>query len=155
MTELGVLGNIGEEIQIGDKLYKISSPTIGVAGLVSKKLKELLDLMQFDPTKQNPDEVTLDKLVRLLIQGVWNLVMQQNEKTIEIITDILALLINNKPLTAESLVITPEEIKWSLELKDFTPFLIRLFKMADVSDFLLILLRTAQSYDAEEILPRS
>ncbi len=152
MTDLNQIANLPDEIKIGEKTYKIKSPSIGVAAMIARKMKALLDLMGFD-IEQYGQGITLEKLVTDILKGIYSLIIsEQNERAIDLVCEILALLINNSP---EEKIIKVEDMKWNLTLNDFMPFLIKLIRMADLSDFFLLLLKTAQAYDIEGILSNS
>jgi len=152
MSDFEVVANLPQEIKIGDKTYMIKAPSIGVTAIVARKMKALLDLMGFD-IKKYGDDTKLEKLVTDILKGIYSLIVsEQNEQAVDLVCQILALLINNSP---EEKTITVEEIKWNLTLNDFMPFLIKLIRMADLSDFFLLLLKMAQAYDIEGILSNS
>ena len=152
-SDLEAIANMPQKIKIGDKEYEIKSPCIGIASQLARKMREILELMNFDIAAYDRQKTTLETLVFDIVKGLYRLLMSEHmEEAIDIICEILALLINNKPLNADNLVITPEEIKWNLSINELLPFLIRVIRMADLSDFFVLLLQTAQVYDIEGIL---
>lgn len=151
-SDLGVMANLPEEIKIGEKTYKIKAPSLGATALVTRKMKGLLDLMEFNVDKYS-NSTKLETLVNDILTGIYRLIVsEKNEEAIDIICEILSILINNSPTEK---IITKDEIKWNLSINDFLPFLFKLIRMADLSDFFLLLLKTAQAHDVEGILSNS
>ena len=152
MSDLSKIANMPEEIKIGEKTYKIKSPSLGVSALIAREMKKILNLMEFDLSKYT-NKTTLETMVKDILFGIYNLVLsEKSEQTIEHICTILSLLINNSP---EEKIITKDEIKWQLSIKDFVPLLIQVLKAADLTDFFLLILKTSQAYDMEGILSSS
>ena len=152
MSDLSKIANMPEEIKIGEKTYKIKSPSLGVSALIAKEMKKILNLMEFDLSKYT-NKTTLETMVKDILFGIYNLVLsEKSEQAIEYICTILSLLINNSP---EEKIITKDEIKWQLSIKDFVPLLIQVLKAADLTDFFLLILKTSQAYDMEGILSSS
>ena len=152
MSDLSKITNMPEEIKIGEKTYKIKSPSLGVSALIAREMKKILNLMEFDLSKYT-NKTTLETMVKDILFGIYNLVLsEKSEQAIENICTILSLLINNSP---EEKIITKDEIKWQLSIKDFVPLLIQVLKAADLTDFFLLILKTSQAYDMEGILSSS
>jgi len=152
MSDLSKITNMPEEIKIGEKTYKIKSPSLGVSALIAREMKKILNLMEFDLSKYT-NKTTLETMVKDILFGIYNLVLsEKSEQAIEHICTILSLLINNSP---EEKIITKDEIKWQLSIKDFVPLLIQVLKAADLTDFFLLILKTSQAYDMEGILSSS
>lgn len=153
MSDFEAITNLPRELKIGDKTYVIKAPSLGVAHLVSQKMKKLLDLMDFD-LKKYDDSTKLETIVTDILRGIYNLILSDDKsgEATQIVCEILALLINNSP---EEKIIKAEDIKWNLALNDFMPFLIQVIRMADLTDFFLLILKTAQTYDLEGILSDS
>ena len=155
MSDLDAIANMPETVKIGDKEYQIKAPSLGVSALVARKMRELLDLMEFDIAKFDKEKTSFEDLYLSLIKGLYGLFSSEKaEKAVDIISEILALLINNRPPHEEG-VITKEEIKWNMSISDFIPLLVSVMKKAKISDFFLMLLKTAQVYDIEGVLSTS
>jgi len=147
--ELGVIGNFPEKVKIGDKEYEIKSPSLGVSSLIAREMQELLGIIGFDVSKYD-DKTKLETMVTDILRGIYNVITsEKSEQAIDCVTRIISLLINN---SKEEKIITAEEIKWNMSIKDFTPLLIQVIRMADISDFFLMALKMAQAYDVEGIL---
>lgn len=156
MTDLSVIANIPKNIKIGKKSYPIKSPSIGTCAEVSKKLKTIQDALGFDPSKYDPKTVKIEELVGDILKGIYTSIINQDNDTIfNTATEIIALIINNAPLDAQKVKITPEQIKWEMELKDFTGLLAEVMRMSDLSSFFLLMLRMGQGLDVEGILSAS
>jgi hypothetical protein len=152
-SELQAIGNIPAEIKIGSKKYPIKSPSIGVSSLVAQRLKVIFDELDFHPEKYDKESVTLQKIVGDLVQGIYTSIMnQKNDALFDAATEVIALIVNNKPLDAKDAAITPDEVKWGLELSEFTGFLWKILEMSDLSNFLMLLLRVGQNLDLEGAL---
>jgi|LFRM01.1.fsa_nt_gb hypothetical protein len=150
--ELGVIGNFPEKVKIGDKEYEIKSPSLGVSSLIAREMQELLGIIGFDVSKYD-DKTKLETMVTDILRGIYNVITsEKSEQAIDCVTRIISLLINN---SKEEKIITSEEIKWNMSIKDFTPLLIQVIRMADISDFFLMALKLAQAYDVEGILSDS
>ena len=150
--ELGVIGNFPEKVKIGDKEYEIKSPSLGVSSLIAREMQELLGIIGFDVSKYD-DKIKLETMVTDILRGIYNVITsEKSEQAIDCVTRIISLLINN---SKEEKIITSEEIKWNMSIKDFTPLLIQVIRMADISDFFLMALKLAQAYDVEGILSDS
>jgi len=150
--ELGVIGNFPEKVKIGDKEYEIKSPSLGVSSLIAREMQELLGIIGFDVSKYD-DKTKLETMVTDILRGIYNVITsEKSEQAIDCVTRIISLLINN---SKEEKIITSEEIKWNMSIKDFTPLLIQVIRMADISDFFLMVLKMAQAYDVEGILSDS
>lgn len=150
--ELGVIGNFPEKVKIGDKEYEIKSPSLGVSSLIAREMQELLGIIGFDVSKYD-DKTKLETMVTDILRGIYNVITsEKSEQAIDCVTRIISLLINN---SKEEKIITSEEIKWNMSIKDFTPLLIQVIRMADISDFFLMALKMAQAYDVEGILSDS
>ena len=150
--ELGVIGNFPEKVKIGDKEYEIKSPSLGVSSLIAREMQELLGIIGFDVSKYD-DKTKLETMVTDILRGIYNVITsEKSEQAIDCVTRIISLLINN---SKEEKIITAEEIKWNMSIKDFTPLLIQVIRMADISDFFLMALKLAQAYDVEGILSDS
>lgn len=150
--ELGVIGNFPEKVKIGDKEYEIKSPSLGVSSLIAREMQELLGIIGFDVSKYD-DKTKLETMVTDILRGIYNVITsEKSEQAIDCVTRIISLLINN---SKEEKIITSEEIKWNMSIKDFTPLLIQVIRMADISDFFLMVLKLAQAYDVEGILSDS
>lgn len=150
--ELGVIGNFPEKVKIGDKEYEIKSPSLGVSSLIAREMQELLGIIGFDVSKCD-DRTKLETMVTDILRGIYNVITsEKSEQAIDCVTRIISLLINN---SKEEKIITSEEIKWNMSIKDFTPLLIQVIRMADISDFFLMALKLAQAYDVEGILSDS
>ncbi|MGB4715098.1 MAG: hypothetical protein WBH38_06100, partial [Defluviitoga tunisiensis] len=92
-------------------------------------------------------------MVTDILRGIYDVITsEKSEQAIDCATRIISLLINN---SKEEKIITSEEIKWNMSIKDFTPLLIQVIRMADISDFFLMALKMAQAYDVEGILSDS
>jgi|GEM_PF-2433123 len=153
MNELDLVANLPEEIKIGDKVFKIKAPSIGIAALVARKMKVLLDLIEFDIDKYDRQTTSLQQLVSDILRGIYRVIVSERiEQAVDVICQIIALLINNSP---EEKIITSEEIKWNFGIDEFVPLLTKVLKMTDLSDFFLLTLRTAMAYDVEGILSGS
>jgi hypothetical protein len=88
-----------------------------------------------------------------LIQGIYTSIMnRKNDTLFDAATEVIALIINNKPLDARDIAITAEEVKWGLELSEFTGLLWKILEMSDLSNFLMLLLRVGQNLDLEGAL---
>lgn len=150
--ELGVIGNFPEKVKIGDKEYEIKSPSLGVSSLIAREMQELLGIIGFDVSKYD-DKTKLETMVTDILRGIYNVITsEKSEQAIDCVTRIISLLINN---SKEEKIITSEEIKWNMSIKDFTPLLIQVIRMTDISDFFLMALKLAQAYDVEGILSDS
>lgn len=150
--ELGVIGNFPEKVKIGDKEYEIKSPSLGVSSLIAREMQELLGIIGFDVSKYD-DKTKLETMVTDILRGIYNVITsEKSEQAIDCVTRIISLLINN---SKEEKIITSEEIKWNMSIKDFTPLLIQVIRMADISDFFLMALKLVQAYDVEGILSDS
>lgn len=153
MNELDLVANLPKEIKVGDKVFAIKAPSIGVAGLITRKMQTILELIEFDIAKYDKTNTTLETLVSDILFGIYKAITTEKvEQVIDTICQILSLIINNSP---EEKIISSEEIKWNMSITDFVPLLVRVLKMADLSDFFLLLLKTAQAYDVEGILSGS
>lgn len=151
-TELETIGNFPEKIKIGDKEYEIKSPSLGVSSLIAREMQKLLEIVGFDVSKYD-DTTKLETMVTDILRGIYDVITsEKSEQAIDCATRIISLLINN---SKEEKIITSEEIKWNMSIKDFTPLLIQVIRMADISDFFLIALKMAQAYDVEGILSDS
>lgn len=153
MNELDLVANLPKEVKIGDKVFKIKAPSIGVAALTARKMKTVLELIDFDVTKYDKEKTSLEDLVRDILVGIYRVITSEKmEQMVDVICQIISLLINNSP---EEKIITSEEIKWNFGMDEFVPMLVKVLKMADLSDFFLLMLRIAQAYDVEGIFSGS
>lgn len=151
MTDLNQIANLPRKIKIGGKEYEIKSPSLGVSALIAREMSEVLKLIDFDISKYQASK--LDDMVKSILFGIYNAVVgEKSEQMIDRICNILSYLINN---SKEEKIITREEIKWGLSINDFLPLLIDVLKAADLSDFLLLLLKMGQAYDIEGIISSS
>lgn len=151
-TELETIGNFPEKIKVGDKEYEIKSPSLGVSSLIAREMQKLLEIVGFDVSKYD-DTTKLETMVTDILRGIYDVITsEKSEQAIDCATRIISLLINN---SKEEKIITSEEIKWNMSIKDFTPLLIQVIRMADISDFFLLALKMAQAYDVEGILSDS
>lgn len=151
-TELETIGNFLEKIKVGDKEYEIKSPSLGVSSLIAREMQKLLEIVGFDVSKYD-DTTKLETMVTDILRGIYDVITsEKSEQAIDCATRIISLLINN---SKEEKIITSEEIKWNMSIKDFTPLLIQVIRMADISDFFLMALKMAQAYDVEGILSDS
>lgn len=151
-TELETIGNFPEKIKIGEKEYDVKSPSLGVSSLIAREMQKLLELVGFDISKYD-DETTLEMLVTDIMRGIYNVITsEKSEQAVDCITHIISLLINN---SKEEKIITAEEIKWDMSINDFLPLFVKVIRMADISDFFLIMLKMAKAYDVEGILSDS
>lgn len=151
-TELETIGNFPEKIKIGDKEYEIKSPSLGVSSLIAREMQKLLEIVGFDVSKYD-DTTKLETMVTDILRGIYDVITsEKSEQAIDCATRIISLLINN---SKEEKIITSEEIKWNMSIKDFTPLLIQVIRMADISDFFLLALKMAKAYDVEGILSDS
>ncbi|MGB4435050.1 MAG: hypothetical protein WBI45_06330 [Defluviitoga tunisiensis] len=151
-TELETIGNFPEKIKVGDKEYEIKSPSLGVSSLIAREMQKLLEIVGFDVSKYD-DTTKLETMVTDILRGIYDVITsEKSEQAIDCATRIISLLINN---SKEEKIITSEEIKWNMSIKDFTPLLIQVIRMADISDFFLMALKMAQAYDVEGILSDS
>lgn len=153
LKELDIIANLPQKVKIGSKEYEIKSPSLGVTALILRRIKTLLELMSFDISKYDKQTTTLEKLVSDIFMGIYNMLLSDKaEQATDIICEILALLINNSP---EEKTITKETIKWEMSIEDFLPLLVKILRMSDLSNFLLLLLKMGQAYDIEQILSSS
>jgi len=152
-SPIQTMANLKQVVKIGDKEYKIQSPSLGVASLLAHEFKDLLELAEFDFEKLDKEKTTAEELVTYVFKRLYNLIFsKKSDEAVTIIARVIALLINNKPLTDDNLQITPEQIKWDMKITDFFPVLLEVIKLGDMTDFFMMILRLVQMHDVEGVL---
>jgi hypothetical protein len=152
-TPVQVMANEGKKMKIGDREFLIKSPSLGVASLMSRELKELFVLAEFDFDKLDKEKTTAEELVQYVFKKIYDLLFSEKaDQAVDIISRILALLINNRPLDHKDCVITPDEIKWELEITELFPVMLEIIKLGDLTDFFMMILRLVQMHDVEQNL---
>ena len=158
MSDLKAIANMPKEIKIGEKMYKVKSPCIGVASLVGDEMKVILDTLDFHPENYDKKTTQLTEMVGDIVKGIYTAVMNNHTVIVESACKIIALLINNKPLLKENedkLEITADFVKWNADFPELIKLLVEVIKMGDLTDFLLLMTRAAQGLDIEGTLSSS
>jgi len=157
ISDLPKIANLPEEVQIGDKTYMLRSPSIGVTALVMREVKKLLDLAELDIEKLDKNTTTFTDLYREIFLGIYRLIKDDvSEKALDSVCKIVALLINNKPLDAKDLVVTPEDVKWQMSAEDLVKILWKILKLGGLNDFFhLMISRMINEMDVEGIFSAS
>jgi hypothetical protein len=155
MTELKAISNMPKQIKIGDKQYPVKSPCIGVASLIGDEMKIILEALDFHPEQYDPKTTQLTDMVGDMVKGIYTAVMNNHAQITDSACNIIALLINNKPLHSEDLAVTPEHIKWNADFPELIKLLVDVIRMGDLTDFLLLMTKAAQGLDVEGTLSNS
>lgn len=145
MKELEAISNVGKFIKIGDKEYRIQSPSLGVVQLVMQKMNNILEKLQL--TKEDFENKDLSKLLEHIIQKIYYVLVGKEgaQEIVDELLDIIIMFLENKPI--DKCTLNRETLKWEISLEELLPVIIELFKLTDVSDFLLLMLKLAQTLD--------
>lgn len=155
MSDLKAIGNMPKLLKIGEKTYKVKSPSIGVASLVGDEMKVILDVLDFHPENYDQKNTQLTDMVGDMVKGIYTAIMNNHTVIVDSVCNIIALLINNKPLYEEDVEVTPEFVKWHADFPELIKLLVEVIKMGDLTDFLLLMTRAAQGIDVEGTLSSS
>jgi len=149
-SDLKAMANIPFEIEIKGKKYAVKNASIGAYALVAPKVKKIWKMSGFDPRSYGEKEISAEKLQKDMLTAIYKLFMSEaTEEVFKLGSEIICIILNNKPLSSETLDPSPEDIMWGMEIQEILKILFKLLEMSDLTAFFLLTARLAQANDIE------
>lgn len=140
------LANTPIPIEVNGKTYHISAVSLGVQRIVFKKVKELLNKMNFNLEEMQQGDSK--KMMNKILAKIWQLI--ENDEYIAEVCEIIALVINNKdPRKYDGNELSPEDLEFGVSFNDLIFILQKVINFGDVERFLVQLLAVQQTFKTQ------
>jgi hypothetical protein len=147
-TEFEQINNSPFEVEINGKKYSTKNASLGAYKLISPKIKRLWELSGFDLSKYDKDSTTMQDIVGDMLSGIYRLLLSDDTpEAVNVACEIIAILINNKPLDAKDIKVTPEDIEFGLSMKELMRLLVKILDCSSLQEVFLMLTRIALAND--------
>lgn len=143
------LANTPIPIEIAGKTYYIGAVSLGVQRLVFKKVKELLNKMDFNLEELQNKNIKSQDIMKKILAKIWQLI--ENDKYIYEVCEIIALVVNNKdPRKYDGSELKAEDIEFGVSINDLIFILQKVINFGDVERFLVQLLAVQQTFKTQK-----
>ena len=151
--EFETITNAGQTINLLGKQYMLKAPSLKVTFAVLKRVKIIFEIAGISIEKLR-DCKTVEEVITYILQAVYSIMFsERSDEVLKAFSEITAMILANR--TVENLRKTdlqPSTIENEIPLDEFMPIFLKVIEMSDMQNFLLTIIRLAQTQDMFQML---
>jgi len=151
--EFEAITNAGQSITLMGKQYTLKAPSLKVTFAVLKELKKIFEIADISLDKLR-EYTTVEQVITYILQTVYSILFsERSDEVLKAFSNIIAMLLANRTIdNLRKTDLQPSTIEDEIPLDEFIPIFLKVIEMSDMQNFLLTIIRLAQTQDMFQML---